>query len=91
MERIQGRGVCDQIARHRPLDVDSRTMIVGYIDTEGQVYCVECWRSRAKAGAHPREVLDSDDPNDPGTNFWVVDDCSACGYRVKHLSATTLT
>jgi len=66
-------------------------MIVGYIDHEGQVYCVECWRSRAKAGAHLREVLDSEDPNDPGANFWVVDDCSACGYPVKHLSATMLT
>jgi hypothetical protein len=65
-------------------------MIVGYINQEEQIFCADCWRSQAEAGARPAQVLDSDDPHDPSANFWIVDNCADCGGQVKYQDATTL-
>ena len=53
-------------------------MIAGYTTKDGQVFCTECWPAQAAAGARPSRVLQSEDPEDPGSNFWVVDDCKGC-------------
>jgi uncharacterized membrane protein len=65
-------------------------MIVGYLDEKEQVVCTDCWKVRVEAGARPRQLLDSEDPNDPRANFSVVDACSACGREVKYQGATAL-
>jgi hypothetical protein len=65
-------------------------MIVGYIDQEERIFCTGCWPSEAAAGARPCQLLDSEEPDDPGDNFWIVDPCSACGRHVKYKAATAL-
>lgn len=65
-------------------------MIVGYINHEEQIFCTNCWPSQVEAGAHPRQLLDSEDPDDPGANFWVVDPCTASGHEVKYQALTAL-
>jgi hypothetical protein len=34
--------------------------------------------------------LQSEEPDDPGDTFWVVDDCRGCGRNVKYKSTTAL-
>jgi hypothetical protein len=65
-------------------------MIVGYSNSEQSVFCVECWRQLASAGEHPLRILDSEDPDDPKNNFWVVDNCQLCGVEVQSLSSREL-
>jgi hypothetical protein len=60
-------------------------MIVGYSDGDGaQVRCATCWLERARAGAHPGRVLLCESPNGPDDNFWIVDECVACGVQVRY-------
>ncbi len=65
-------------------------MIVGYIDQEEHVFCADCWRIQATEGGRPSQILDDEEPDDPGDNFWIVDPCSSCGRQVKHKALTTL-
>jgi hypothetical protein len=65
-------------------------MIVGYLKGTEEVYCAECWPTQAAAGARPSLVLQSEEPDDPGDNFWVVDDCRGCGCRVNYKGVTVL-
>ncbi len=65
-------------------------MIVGYTNKDEHVFCAECWSVEAVAGARPSLVLRSEEPDDPGDNFWVVDDCRSCGQKVKYKSTMTL-
>lgn len=59
-------------------------MIVGYCDMNDAVYCTECWSAHAAAGAHPGQVLQSEEAYDPGDNFWTVDECTDCRRQVKY-------
>jgi hypothetical protein len=65
-------------------------MIVGYLDEDEHVVCAGCWKLRAEAGARPGRILDSEDPEDTGANFWVVDACATCGREVKYQGTTAL-
>lgn len=65
-------------------------MKVGYVDTEDELVCSSCWSERLSSGARPGQVLDSDDELDPENNFWIVDNCAACGTEIKYRSITTL-
>jgi hypothetical protein len=65
-------------------------MIVGHSNREQSVCCIECWRQLAQAGEHPLRILDSEDPNDPKNNFWIVDNCQLRGVEVKSLSSRDL-
>ena len=67
-----------------------RGEIVGYFNGTEQVFCTECWPAQAVRGARPSLVLQSEDPDDPSGDFWVVDACQACGQQVKYKAATVL-
>jgi hypothetical protein len=65
-------------------------MIAGYVDRDDLVFCAECWLKRLPAGSGPDHVLDTVDPDDPGSNFWIVDNCESCGREVKYQATRML-
>lgn len=65
-------------------------MIVGYRDADESVFCTACWGELAQAGKHPTRILDTQNPDDPTDNFWIVDNCKLCGVEMKYLSVGVL-
>jgi hypothetical protein len=59
-------------------------MIAGYADKDDVVFCAECWATRRPSGTRPDRTLDTEDPEDPDNNFWIVDPCETCGREVKY-------
>jgi hypothetical protein len=45
---------------------------------------VDCWPKQRQEGNSPDRTLDTEDPEDPGNNFWIVDNCETCGHEVKY-------
>lgn len=62
-----------------PPAVALQAMIVGYLDQHEQLLCTACWPLHVEAGSKPCRILDSEEPDDPGDNFWIVDPCADCG------------
>ena len=65
-------------------------MIAGYLNEYEQVLYTACWRARAASGARPPQIVDTEDPYDPGSNFWVVDSGTGCARHVKYKAAMAL-
>jgi hypothetical protein len=65
-------------------------MIAGYVDKHDAVFCADCWVKERAAGKSPDRVLDTEDPDDPGNNFWIVDNGESCGREVKYQATRML-
>ena len=59
-------------------------MIAGYVDKHEVIFCADCWPKQKQEGNSPDSTLDTEDPADPGDNFWIVDNCETCGQEVKY-------
>jgi hypothetical protein len=65
-------------------------MIAGYVDKHDAIFCADCWVKKRATGRSPDRVLDTEDPDDPGNNFWIVDNCVSCGREVKYQATRML-
>lgn len=64
-------------------------MIIGHAGVAGFLYCTGCWSKQVEAGSRPDAVL-TDDREEPGDNFWIVDNCEACGQPPKYMTVRML-
>jgi hypothetical protein len=65
-------------------------MISGYVDQDELIFCADCWVKKRPEGSSADRVMDTEDPEDPGDNFWIVDNCEGCGKEVKYRSIRML-
>lgn len=64
---------------------------VGYVDESERFVCASCWVAEVKAGCRATRVLDDEEENGPGDNFWIVDECARCRSAIKYMDVKLLT
>jgi len=59
-------------------------MIVGYVDSTGEMYCVTCWTAKVSADRTRPVRLLTTEVGDRRDNFRIIDDGRRCGAKLDY-------